>query len=68
MSAPIGNKFAAKGDRAATAWLQVRVTTREKARFVLAANGRALSEWILEQLRAAARGANIADESAEKRE
>jgi len=56
MSAPKNNQNAAKPeDEKATSFLYIRVSPREKSRWVRAARlaGKNLSEWVLEKLNGA---------------
>ena len=52
-----GNKNAQHGDIAATSQLQIRCTPKEKTRWVRAAKGKKLSDWVRDALNAAAREA-----------
>lgn len=53
MSAPPKNKNALKGPEPASCWLQVRVTPRDKRKWVRAARPKKLSEWVVERLNGA---------------
>jgi hypothetical protein len=60
MPAPIGNRNGAKpAGTQAIALLKLRVTPRDKARFVRAARPGKLSPWVLRTLHAAADQAQI---------
>jgi hypothetical protein len=48
----LNNKNAVKDEGKATSHLHIRVTPEQKATWVKAANGKKLSEWVIETLNA----------------